>query len=96
MIVLVGYCHFLYDLFDVLICGFDNAVHLWPVRGRIMALDLELHIQCGDHIIVEICTIVCDDYLCDTVPTYEILFDERATKFLVTEANEATSTHFMK
>ena len=54
MPVLVDDCHFLYDLFDVLICGFDNAIHLWPVRGRIMVLDLELHAQCGDHSIVEI------------------------------------------
>ena len=73
---------FLYDLLDVLICGFDNAIHLRPVRGRIMVLDLELHAQCGDHIIVEIRTIVCDDPLWDTVPIYEILFDESGHNIL--------------
>ena len=58
MPVFVCDCYFLYDLFNVLICGFDGTIHLWPVRGRIMVLDLELHVQCGVHIIVDIHTIV--------------------------------------
>ena len=74
--------HFLYDLFDILICGFDNTVHLWPVRGRIMVLDLELHTQCGDHSFIEIRTIVSDDPLWDTIPTDEILFDEPGDNIL--------------
>ena len=72
MPVLVGYCHFLHDVFYVLICGFDITIHLWPVRRRIVVLDLELHAQCSDHSIFEIRTIVCDDSLQDTILTYEI------------------------
>ena len=82
MPILVGYCNFLYDLFDVLICGFNIAIRLWLVRGRIMVLDLEFHAQCDDHGIVKICTIVCDDSLRDTVPTYEILFDKSGYNIL--------------
>ena len=76
MPVLVDYCHFLYGLLDVLICGFDNTIQLWPIRRRNMVLDLELHAQCGDHSIVEIHTIVCDNSLWDAIPIDEVLFDE--------------------
>ena len=47
-----------------------------------MVLDIELHAQYGDHSIVEICTIVRDDSLWDTVPTDEILFDEMGDNIL--------------
>ena len=45
-------------------------------------LDLELLAQCGDHSVVEICTIVNDDPFWDTVPENEILFDESGNNIL--------------
>ena len=39
-------------------------------------LYLKLFTELGDHRIVEICTIVCNDSLWDTVLTNEIMFDE--------------------
>ena len=39
-------------------------------------MDLELLSQGGDHSIVYIRTIVCDDPIWDTIPTDEILFHE--------------------
>ena len=76
MSVFVCDCHFLYDLFNVLIHGFDNTIHLRPIRGRIVILDLELFAQGGDHSIVQIHTIVYDDPLRDTIMADEILFNE--------------------
>ena len=61
MPVLVGHCHFLYDLLDVFIIGFYNAIHLWSIRRRVMMLDLELHAELDDHSIIEIGTITRDD-----------------------------------
>ena len=82
MPVFVCVCHFLYDLFNVLIRGFDSTIHLWPVRGRIVMLNLELLAQGGDHSIVQVCIIVCNDPLRDTVPTYEILLNESGYNIL--------------
>ena len=76
MPVLICVCHFLHDLFNVLICSFDITIHLWPVRGRIVMLDIELLAQGGDHSIVQVHAIVCNDPLRDTVSTDEILLDE--------------------
>ena len=47
-----------------------------------MVLDLELSAQCGDHSIIEIRIIVCDDSFRDTVSTDEILFDESGHNIL--------------
>ena len=40
-----------------------------------MVLDFEFLAQGGDHSVIDICTIVGDDFQ-DTVPTNEILLDE--------------------
>ena len=82
MLVFVFDCHFLYDLFNVLICGFDNTIHLRPVGGRIVMLNLELLAQGGDHSVIQVCTIVCNDPLRDTVTTGEILLDEPGDNIL--------------
>ena len=96
MPIFVCHCHFLYDLFNVLIRGFDNTIHLWPVWGRIMMLDLELLAQGDDHSIVQVCTIICDDPLRDTILTDEILFNKPGYNILVTDAKEAASTYLVK
>ena len=63
MPVFVCHGHLLYDFLNILISSLHRAIHLRPVRGRIMMLDLELFSEFGDHCIVEICTIVRDDPL---------------------------------
>ena len=61
-----------------------------------MMLDFELRAEFGDYSIVEIGTIIYNDYFWNTIPTDNVMFDEWGTMFLVTEANEAASTHFVK
>ena len=82
MVVFVCDCHFLYDLFNVLIRSFDNTIHLRPVRGRIVMLDLELLAQDSDHSIAQVRTIVCNDPLWNTLSTNEILLDEPGDNIL--------------
>ena len=59
-------------------------------------LNLELLAQSGDHSVVQVCTIVRDDPVGDTIPAYEVLLDEAGTTFFVTKAKEAASTHLVK
>ena len=39
-------------------------------------LNLELLAQSSDHSVIQVCIIVRDDPVGDTVPTYEVLLDE--------------------
>ena len=41
-----------------------------------MMINLKLFAQCGDHSIIQICTVVRDDPVWNTIPTYEILLDK--------------------
>ena len=41
-----------------------------------MMINLELFAQCSDHRVIQICTVVCDDSVWNTIPTYEILLDK--------------------
>ena len=61
-----------------------------------MVLDLELHVEFRDHGVVESGTIICDDSLGDSIPADKVMLNELLTTFLVTEAKEAASTHFVK
>ena len=45
-------------------------------------LDLELLAQGGDHSVVQVCTIVCNDLLRDIVTTNETLLDEPGDNIL--------------
>ena len=45
-------------------------------------LSLKLLAQSGDHSIVQICTVVYDDPVGDTVAAYEILLDEAGNHIL--------------
>ena len=45
-------------------------------------LNLELLAQCGDHSVVEICTVVSDDPFRDTVPADDIFLDEAGNNVL--------------
>ena len=51
-------------------------------KGRIMMLDLELLAQSGDHSVVQICTVIHDNPVGDTIPAYEILLDEAGNHIL--------------
>ena len=54
MLVFVGYDHFLDDLLNVFIGGFNNTIHLGSVRRRVMMLDLEFLTQFFHHFVVPI------------------------------------------
>ena len=41
-----------------------------------MMLDIKLHAELGDHDIIEIGTIICNDFFWDTVPTDKVMSDE--------------------
>ena len=45
-------------------------------------INLELLAQGGDHSVVQICTIVCDDPVRDTLPAYEVLLDKAGNHIL--------------
>ena len=59
-------------------------------------LNLELLAQGGDHSVIKVCTIICDDPLGDAVPANKVLLDEAGNNILLTDAKEAASTHFVK
>ena len=96
MSVFVCHRHLLYNFLDVLVSNLHIAIHLRPVRVRIMMLDLELLTELGDHRVVEIHTIVSNNPLWDTISTDQICRMNCAMTFLVTVANEASLTHFVK
>src|ERR1051325_4891801 len=76
MPILIGHNHLLYDLLEILVGGFHCAVHFWPIWRRVVMLNLELRAEFGDHFVIEIGTIICDDPFGDVVPTYKIMLDE--------------------
>ena len=45
-------------------------------------LNLELLAQSGDHNVIQVCTVVCDDPVGDTIPAYEVLLDEAGNHIL--------------
>ena len=45
-------------------------------------LNLELLAQSGDYSIVQICTVVSDDPVGDTIPAYEVMLDEAGNHIL--------------
>ena len=96
MPVFVCDCHFRYDLFNILISSFDSPIHLQPVRRRVLMQNLELFTEFGDHYIVEICTIFCDDSFRDTIPTNQVMLDKLRHNVLGSSSNRADSTHFVK
>ena len=82
MPVFVCHCHLLYAFLNVLVSSLHNAIHLRPVRERIMMLDLDLFTEFGDHRIFEICTIVSDDPLRDAILIDEVMLDEPGHEIL--------------
>ena len=57
------------NLLDIFISRFYSPIHLRPIRRRVLMLYLELFAEFGDHLIVEICTIIYNDPLGYTVST---------------------------
>ena len=76
MPVFVCHRHLLYNFLDVLVSRFNNAIHLRPVGRIIMMLYLELFTELNDYYVVEICTIVSDDFLWHTIPTDQVMLDK--------------------
>ena len=76
MPVFICHCHLIYDLLDVLISSFYNAIHLRPIRRRVMMLDLKLRAKLGNHSVIEIGTIIRDDSFWNTIPINKVMSDE--------------------
>ena len=71
--VFVCHRHLLHNLLNVLISRFNSPIHLRPVRRRVVMLYLELFTEFGDHLIIEICTIVRNDPLWYTISADQIV-----------------------
>ena len=52
MPVFVYHRHLLYNIVDVLVIQFNNAIHLRPVGRRVMMLYLELFTELSDHYVL--------------------------------------------
>ena len=76
MPVFICHRHLLHNLLDILVSCFNSAIHLRPVGRRIMMLYLELFTELDDHCVVEICTIVNNNSLWNTISTYQIMSDK--------------------
>ena len=76
MPVLVSDDHFLDDLLNVLVGGFNSAIHLGSVRRRVMMLDLEFLTQFLHHFVVQVRPIICDDLAWNTISANEVVLDE--------------------
>ena len=64
------------DLLDVFVSSFNSAIHLLPIRRRVMMLDFKLHTKLGDHSIIEVGNIICDNSLWDTISIDKVMLDE--------------------
>ena len=67
-----------------------------PFQSLYVMLDLELLAQGGDHSIVQVRTIVCDDPLRDIVTTYEIFLDEPGYNILCNGSERGCLNPFCK
>src|ERR1044072_6943100 len=76
MPILVSHYHLLYNLLNVLVGGFHCAIHLWPIRRRVVMLNLELRTEFGDHFVVEIIAVICDNPFRSAIPTDKIMLDK--------------------
>ena len=68
--------HLLYNLLNVFIVLFNNAVHLRSVRGRVMMLDFERLTKLLHHLVIQIGPIVGNDLFGYSVMTNKILLNE--------------------
>src|ERR1051325_8676925 len=78
----VSHYHLLYDLLDILVGSFHCATHLRPIWRRVVMLDLELRAEFGDHLVVEVRTVICDNLFRSAIPTDKIMFDESSHDIL--------------
>src|ERR1043165_6615608 len=82
MPIFVSHCHLLYNLLNVLVGGFHCAIHLRPIWRRVLMLDLELCAEFGDHLVVEIGTVICDNLFGSAIPTDKVMLDESSHNIL--------------
>src|ERR1043165_8905178 len=82
MPIFVSHCHLLYNLLDILVSGFYCAIHLRSIRRRVVMLDLELRAEFGDHFVVEIRAVICDNLFGSAIPTDKIMLDESSHNIL--------------
>ena len=72
----------LYDLLEILVGGFHCAVHFWPIWRKVVMFNIELRAEFGDHFVVEVGTIICDNPFEDAVSTDKIMLDESSHNIL--------------
>src|ERR1051325_11642865 len=82
MPILVRHRHLLFNLLNVLVGGFHCAIHLRSIRRRVVMLDLELRAEFGDHFVVEIRAVMCDNPFRSAIPTDKIMLDESGHNIL--------------
>src|ERR1044072_7596592 len=82
MPIFVSHCHLLYNLLNVLVGGFHSAIHLRPIWRRVVMLDPELRAEFGDHLIVEIRAVICDNSFRSAKRTDEVMLDESSHNIL--------------
>ena len=82
MPILICHYHLLYDLLNILVGGFNCAIHLWSIWRRVVMLYLELRVEFSDYLIIKIGTIVCDNPFGDAVSADKIMLDESSHHIL--------------
>ena len=73
MPIFIGYHHLLNYFLYVFISRFNRSIHLWPIGGRIMMLNLEFFAQFRHHLIVQISGIINDNSFRNSISTNQIL-----------------------
>ena len=76
MPIFVCLCSFGYDLLYILVSRFYRAIHLGPIRYRIVMLDLELDAYLHHHVVIQIKPVVGYDSLRKSISTYDFFLDE--------------------
>ena len=76
MPIVVSDHHLLDNLLNVLVRSLDCTVHLRSVRRGVMMLNLEIVAQFFHHIVIQICAIIRDDFVRNTVATNDVILDK--------------------
>src|SRR3954469_21839499 len=76
MPISVGHYHLLHNLLNVLVGRFNNAIHLWTIRRRIVVFDLEGLTKFLHHLVIEIRSIISNDLLRNPITTDYVVLDK--------------------
>src|SRR3954468_9069351 len=82
MPITVSHYHLLHNLLNVLVGRFNNIIHLWTIRRRIVVLDLEGLTKLLHQLIIEIRSIVSNDLLRNPITTDYVVLDKTSDHLL--------------